>query len=254
MEKITSRKNEYIRTLRQLSSDAEYRRERGEYVCDGMKPLREALSFHAEVTSVLWKGSAQTLPGLERVAQYLSGEELFDYVSPMKNSPGPVFTVKIPPTDAAAPIKNALVLESVQDPGNVGTVIRSAGAFGVDAVILTGECADLYNPKTVRATMGAIFRQRVICCPLDGLAPLLGKNNLKLYGAALSPRAADIRTLELKNAAVAVGSEGRGLSRALLDMCEGEIIIPMRPCSESLNAAIAASLVMWEMARGQDRI
>lgn len=250
MEKITSRKNEYIRALRLLASDAEYRRERGEYVCDGMKPLREALSFGAEVTSVLWKERAEELPGLERAAQYIAGEELFDYASPMKNSPGPVFTVRIPAEDAYAPIKNALVLETVQDPGNVGTVIRSASAFGIGAVILTGECADLYNPKTVRATMGAIFRQRVICCPLTELAALMGKNSLALYGAALSPRAADIRTLELKNAAVAVGSEGRGLSRELLDMCAGELIIPMQPCSESLNAAIAASLVMWEMARG----
>ena len=98
--------------------------------------------------------------------------------------------------------------------------------------------------------MGAIFRQRVICCSLTELAALMGKNSLALYGAALSPRAADIRTLELKNAAVAVGSEGRGLSRELLGMCVGELIIPMQPCSESLNAAIAASLVMWEMARG----
>ena len=250
MEKITSRKNEYIRALRLLASDGEYRRERGEYVCDGMKPLREALSFGAEVTSVLWKNGAQELTGLERTAQYLAEAELFDYASPMKNSPGPVFTVKIPPEDAAAPIKNALVLETVQDPGNVGTVIRSASAFGVGAVILTGECADLYNPKTVRATMGAIFRQRVICCPLTELAALMGKNSLALYGAALSPRAADIRALELKNSAVAVGSEGRGLSRELLELCAGELIIPMRPCSESLNAAVAASLVMWEMARG----
>lgn len=252
MEKITSRKNEYIRALRLLASDAEYRRERGEYVCDGMKPLREALSFGAEVTSVLWKERAEELPGLERAAQYIAGEELFDYTSPMKNSPGPVFTVRIPAEDASAPIKNALVLETVQDPGNVGTVIRSASAFGIGAVILTGECANLYNPKTVRATMGAIFRQRVICCPLTELAALMEKNELALYGAALSPRAADIRTLELKNAAVAVGSEGRGLSRELLDMCAGALIIPMQPCSESLNAAIAASLVMWEMARVRD--
>ena len=252
MEKITSRKNEYIRALRLLASDTEYRRARGEYVCDGMKPLREALSFGAVVTSVLWKERAQELSGLERAAQYLAGAELFDYASPMKNSPGPVFTVRIPAEDAAAPIRNALVLETVQDPGNVGTVMRTASAFGIDAVILTGDCADLYNPKTVRATMGAIFRQRVLCCPLTGLAALMEENALTLYGAALSPLAADIRTLELKNAAVAIGSEGRGLSRELLDMCAGELIIPMQPCSESLNAAVAASLVMWEMARGRE--
>ena len=83
----------------------------------------------------------------------------------------------------AARLKNAIVLEGVQDPGNVGTVIRTANAFGVDAVILTGACADLYNPKTVRATMGAIFRQRVLELPLAELCAALDENGLPLYGA-----------------------------------------------------------------------
>lgn len=249
MEKITSRKNEYIRSLRLLASEGEYRRERGEYVCDGIKLLREAIMSGAEVTSVLWREAPEALDGLDTPAQYVADSALFDYASPMKNSPGPVFTVAIAPERGDGEIKNALVLETVQDPGNVGTVIRTANALGIDAVILTGECADLYNPKTARATMGAIFRQRVISCPLTELEKMLSENGLALYGAALSQRAADIRTLSLKNAAVAVGSEGRGLSRELLSMCTGEVIIPMRPCSESLNAAVAAAIVMWEMAR-----
>ena len=249
MEKLTSRKNEYIRTLRQLSSDAEYRRERGEYICDGIKTLNEALAFGADVTSVLWKERAQPVPVLSCAVQYAADGELFDYASPMKNSPGPLFTVKIPPEDTAAPMRRAIVLESVQDPGNVGTVIRTANAFGIDAVILTGGCADLYNPKTVRATMGAIFRQRVLCRSVDELMPLLAENGLALYGAALSARAEDIRRVDVKNAAVAIGSEGSGLSAALLALCRGEVIIPMQPDSESLNAGVAASVVMWEMAR-----
>lgn len=249
MEKITSRKNEYIRSLRLLASDGEYRRERGEYVCDGMKLLREAIMSGAEVTSVLWREEPEMLDGLDTPAQYIADSTLFDYASPMKNSPGPVFTVAITPERGEGKIKNALILETVQDPGNVGTVIRTANALGIDAVILTGECADLYNPKTARATMGAIFRQRVIACPIAELESKLCENGLALYGAALSPRAADIRTLSLENAAVAIGSEGRGLSGELLSMCSGELIIPMRPCSESFNAAVAAAIVMWEMAR-----
>lgn len=249
MEKITSRKNEYIRSLRRLAAEGDYRRERGEYLADGLKLLREALASGARVTSVLWRERAESLPGLENAAQFLAENELFDYASPMKNSPGPVFTVAMPPERGGAEMKNALVLETVQDPGNVGTVIRTANALGVDAVILTGECADIYNPKTVRATMGAIFRQRVITCTHEELAALLEENNLPLYGAALSERAEDIRTVNVKNAAVAVGSEGRGLSAELLQKCGGEVIIPMRPCSESLNAAVAAAVIMWEMAR-----
>lgn len=249
MEKLSSRKNEYIRAMRLLASDAAFRAQRGEYICDGIKTLKEALSFGAEISSVLWKKSAAEIDGLDCAAEYVAEEELFDYASPMKNSPGPLFTVKIPAPPGAEGLKNAIVLETVQDPGNVGTIIRTANAFNIDAVILTGDCADLYNPKTVRATMGAIFRQRVIACELDELPKLLYESGLKLYGAALSERAQDIRELELKSAAVAIGSEGRGLSRKLLDLCAGELIIPMNPESESLNAGVAAAVVMWEMAR-----
>jgi TrmH family RNA methyltransferase len=235
--------------VRQLATDAAYRREQGEYLCDGIKTLREALRFGSKVKSVLWKEQPQAIEGLDVAVQYTAPGELFDYASPMQNSPGPLFCVAIPPQDRQTPLRNAIVLENVQDPGNVGTVIRTANAFEIDAVILVGACADLYQPKTARATMGAIFREKILHCTPDEARALADKNGLKLYGAALSDRAADIRTLKLQNAVVAIGSEGRGLSAELLKNCDGELIIPMSPGSESLNAAVAASIVLWEMAR-----
>jgi TrmH family RNA methyltransferase len=97
--------------------------------------------------------------------------------------------------------------------------------------------------------MGAIYSERIIRMDIDSVAELIHSRGMKLYGAALSDRAKDIRELELKNAVVAIGSEGRGLSPQLLGLCDGELIIPMAPGSESLNAAVAASIVLWEMAR-----
>lgn len=249
IEPISSRKNQYILHLRALASDGAFRREQGEYLCDGMKLLREALEKGAEIRSVLWKEQAEPVAGLDGARQYLAGAELFDYASPMKNSPGPVFTVAMPARRNEDKINNAIVLENVQDPGNVGTVLRTAKALGIDAVILTGACADIYSPKAVRATMGAIFRQRVIHAGLQQLRDLADKNGLKLYGAALSEKAEDIRRLAVKKAIVCVGSEGQGLSTPLLAACDGELIIPMAPGSESLNAAVAAAVIMWEMAR-----
>lgn len=250
MENITSRKNAYIGHIRRLAADGDYRREKREYLCDGMKTLKEALAFGAEVTSILWKEGTQDTDGLCCAEQFTAPAELFDYASSMKNSPGPLFTVRIPTLSDNVRLKNAIVLENVQDPGNVGTAIRSANAFQIGAVILTGACADLYNPKTVRATMGAIFRQRVMQLDPAEVRELVAKNGLPLYGAALSPDAKDIRTVQVSNAAVAIGSEGRGLSSEFLKMCDGEVIIPMNPDSESLNAGVAAAVVMWEMARG----
>ena len=247
MEQITSRKNHAAAYLRALGAEPKARREAGAFLCDGETTLRDALAAGAEITLVFWAGEP-TVELPDTVEQYLCPPDLLQYVSPLKNSPGPVFAVKMPKR-VETPVKNAIVLENVQDPGNVGTVLRTANAMGAGAVVLVGACADLYSPKTVRASMGAIFRQNVVETDLDGLKDYVNRNSLPLYGAALSARAADLRETDVKNAAVAVGSEGRGLSQALLALCRGELIIPMEPCAESLNAAVAASIILWEMRR-----
>ena len=248
VEHVTSRKNPLILRLRALAADGAFRREEGEYLCDGHKLLAEALDKGAEIRTVLWKEKQGEISLPDTVRQYTAPADLFDYASPMKNSPGPLFTLTIP-GEPEPVFTSAILLEDVQDPGNVGTVIRTAAAMGVETVILCGACADVYSPKTARATMGAIFRERLLHCTADDVRMLADRNNLKLYGAALSDRAADIRLLHLQNAVVAVGSEGRGLSGELLSQCDGELIIPMSPGSESLNAAVAASIILWEMAR-----
>lgn len=248
MDRITSRKNAVITHLRALGAESAYRAASGEYLCDGYKLLDEAIKSGAVITSVLWKeGGARSELVCDR--QYIAPPELFDYTSPMKNSPGPLFTVRRDDCDTNGAVRSVIVLENVQDPGNVGTVLRTASAFSIDAVVLLGDCADCYSPKTVRASMGAIFRQRVRTLSREELAVWLKQQGLKLYGAALSERATDVREVDITCSAVAIGSEGHGLSRELLALCDGEIIIPMDASSESLNAAVAASVLMWEMAR-----
>ena len=228
MEQIRSRKNQYILHLRALARDKDVRRDAGEYVCDGEKLLREALQFGAEVTSVLWRDAA-AFPLPDGAAQYMADAELVAYASPLMHSPGPVFTVRLPEMRLPQPLRHVIVLEGVQDPGNVGTVIRTANALGMDAVVLTGACADLYSPKTVRAAMGALFRQPVLTCTTDELMQLLRANCLKLYGAALTDAAQDLRCVPLSPAAVAIGSEGRGLSAQLLAQCvKAPLVVVLR--------------------------
>ncbi|MGE4353118.1 MAG: TrmH family RNA methyltransferase [Oscillospiraceae bacterium] len=248
MERITSRKNQVVTHLIKLAKSTAYRWENREYVCDGQKLLCEALAFGAEVKTVLWRENP-LFPLPDGVREYGAPASLFDYASPLRESPGPVFTLAIPKAPERLPGKKVIILENVQDPGNVGTVVRTANALGFDAVILVGSCADLYNPKTVRATMGAVFRQCVMTSGHDGLKALLAQQGLSLCGAALTQTAADLRETDLKTAAVAIGSEGRGLSQKMLDMCDRELIIPMQPGSESLNAAVAAAVIMWERVR-----
>lgn len=248
MDEITSRKNPVIRQLRALGRERSARAEAGLFVCDGEKLLREALQSGARVETVLWAGEPTlTLP--DSVRQYSAPADLVAYLSPLTHSPGPVFTVAMGETRLPGRLDRVIVLETVQDPGNVGTILRTANALGVGAVLLTGACADLYSPKTVRASMGAIFRMPVLELSLDAVKALVQAHRLPLYGAALTEQARDLRQVSLPRAAVAIGSEGQGLSRELIDLCDGELIIPMRPEAESLNAAVAASLIMWEMVR-----
>ena len=248
MERLTSRKSVVIRAFRDLARSSAAREEKGLFLCDGQKLLQEALRSGASVESVLWKENrAANLPPFPQEA--LLPADLFDYVSPMSNSPGPLFSVRMPSAPDMYKIRRVLALEELQDPGNVGTVLRTADAFGVDLVVLLEGCADLYAPKTVRASMGAVFRQAAVRMDAEAFVSFCREKNLPLWGAALTDTARDLRSVPLDPAVVLIGSEGHGLSRELLRACDGEIIIPMSGEAESLNAAVAAAIVMWEMQR-----
>ena len=122
-------------------------------------------------------------------------------------------------------------------------------ALGADGLLLVHRCADPFSPKTVRATMGAVFRLPVYECALEAAAEGLERAGLPLYATALREDTEDVRRVDLGRGAVIIGSEGRGVSREALSLCGRTIKIPMSPRCESLNAAVAASVILWEMAR-----
>ena len=183
-------------------------------------------------------------------------ETVMRSVSPMETPQGVVFScrsLRYDPPERLEPDAQGrmryLVLDGVQDPGNVGTVLRTADAFGATAILLPG-CADLNSPKTLRAAMGVHFRSVIYRCTLPELTALLKAADLPLYGAALREDTADVRQVDLSRCAMAVGSEGRGLSAEVLEACDRTVRIPMDRTCESLNAAAAASVLLWEAARG----
>ncbi|MEL4105532.1 RNA methyltransferase [Oscillospiraceae bacterium WX1] len=245
MTEIKSRKNPIMAHFKKLGADGDYRRACCEFVCDGGKLLNEAIAAGAEIHAVITSGKCpDALP--DAVPVYFVTPDIIRAISPLKNPQNVIFSCAIPAMPSTIIAAGTyIILDGVQDPGNVGTVIRTADAFKMDGVILTGGCCDLYNPKTVRATMGALFRQRVVLLEIGAIAALKAQG-LALYGAALGGVCRDVRTVSLQNAAIAVGSEGGGLSQALLDLCDARVMIPMAPNSESLNAAVAAAILMWE--------
>ena len=250
-ETITSRKNPLMTHLRKLASSRSYRKKSGEYLCDGTKLLAEALKWGAEVKTAVFSEGVDIPPLPDGVRAVRVSEELMRSVSPMETPQGALFTVALPEVQLPETLsgKHYLVLDSVQDPGNVGTILRTADAFDCDGVFLVNACADLYNPKTARATMGAIFRREAYNVTVEELFSLLQKSGVPLYGTALRDDTVPLAEANLARAAVAIGSEGRGLSQQVLDECAKTLKIPMNPRCESLNAAIAATVVLWEMYR-----
>ena len=250
-ETITSRQNPLMTHLRKLASSRSYRKKSGEYLCDGTKLLAEALKWGAEVKTAVFSEGVDIPPLPDGVRAVRVSEELMRSVSPMETPQGALFTVALPEVQLPETLsgKHFLVLDGVQDPGNVGTILRTADAFDCDGVFLVNACADLYNPKTARATMGAIFRREAYTVTAEELFALLRKSGVPLYGTALRDDTVPLAEANLARAAVAIGSEGRGLSQQVLDECAKTLKIPMNPRCESLNAAIAATVVLWEMYR-----
>ena len=140
------------------------------------------------------------------------------------------------------------LLDGIQDPGNLGTILRTADALEVPVVLLDG-CADTYNPKTVRASMGAVFRTQPVSMTRQQAIAACREAHIPLLATAMSADAVDLRQADLRAAAVVIGSEGQGICPELFAAAEQKIIIPMSPRCESLNAAVAATIVLWQMKR-----
>lgn len=247
-ERITSRSNPLMAHIRRLTVSRSHRYETGEYLGDGVKLLEEAVRWGAALTAVVYTPGT-VLPSLpEDVRLVEVPADLMRSVSPMEAPQGALFLARIPDRTVPEALsgRRYLALEGVQDPGNVGTILRAADAFEADGLILLPGCADPYNHKTVRSSMGAVFRLPFWSCDLGQLLRLAERSGLPLLGAALREDTVDVREADLRRSVVLLGSEGRGLSEAALSACGQTVRIPMAGRCESLNVAAAAAVLLWE--------
>ena len=246
-ERISSRKNPLLQQVKKLLSSRSERRKTGLYVGDGIKLLEEAVKSGAELqTVILTEGVEAKSPEGVRIVRV--PEDVMASVSPMEAPQGALFLGKMPEQQVFRPKKGMLILDGIQDPGNIGTILRTADAMDVPVVLLDG-CADPWSWKVVRSTMGAAFRAPVFQATWDEVLAACRAAEIPIGVTALSDRAVDIRTADLKEMALVIGSEGRGVRKEVLENADRELIIPMNPHCESLNAAIAAAIVMWEIRR-----
>lgn len=259
LEMITSRKNAAVLTAAALA-DKKQRDKTGLFAFEGIKLLEDALRSGTEVEGVFATERAyERYAGvLAEVAGVLTlvTDEVYAKLS-FENAPQGVFTVakkreKREKTYGERAF--ALFLDTVGDPGNLGTIIRSADAFGADTVFVGEGSADIYNPKTVRATMGSLFRVDVrVCADIAGDIAALRAQGFEVYAAMLDKTSKNLCDLPLEKGKIAfvVGNEGHGVSEKVRSACTGSVIIPMSDGPESLNAAISASILSWEVFRSR---
>ena len=244
-ERITARKNPLLQQVRKLLTSRKERQQTGLFVADGTKLLEEAVKWWPGLqTVILSDGVEADLP--EQVRTVYVPEDVMASISPMQSPQGALFICKLPEKTAFSPKAGMLLLDGIQDPGNLGTILRTADALQIPVALLEG-CADPYSHKVVRSSMGAVFRTPVVQTTWDTVKEACLQEKIPVAVTALSERAQDIRQAELKNMAVVIGSEGQGVRREILDAAQAELIIPMDSRCESLNAAIASAIVMWQM-------
>ena len=244
-QRITSRKNPLLQQVKKLLSSKKAREEAGLFAADGTKLLEEAVKYYPGLdTVILSDGVEANVP--ERVRVIRVPGDVMESVSPMQSPQGALFLCRFPEEKKFVPVPGMLLLDGIQDPGNLGTILRTADALDIPVVLLEG-CADPYSHKVVRASMGAVFRTEVHRSDWQSVKAACAAAGIAIGVTALSPRAKDLRQSDLKNMAVVIGSEGQGVRKEILDSADAELIIPMNPHCESLNAAVAATIVMWQM-------
>ena len=204
-ETITSRRNPLLAHTKKLLTSRAYREKSGEFAADGVKLLAEAARWYPGLHTVIAEEHVELCKLSDAVRVVRVPRDVMQSVSLMDAPQGAIFLCRLPERKPGTILPGTLLLDGIQDPGNLGTILRTADALEVPVVLLDG-CADTYNPKTVRASMGAVFRTQP-------------------------------------------GSEGQGICPELFAAAEQEIIIPMSPRCESLNAAVAATIVLWQMKR-----
>ena len=251
---ITSRNNDLIKKVKSLN-DKKFRNQYNQFIIEGDKMINEAIKEKISIEYIFveenyeWNNS-----GIDSNRIITVSSSVMEVISSLKNSPG-VLAVAEKKTNKnieEIDLKDEdlfLILDNVQDPGNIGTIIRTADSIGLKYIFIKEGSCDIYNPKVLRSTMGSIFR--VECVTFNDSKVLIEKlkqNNIKVYATNLKTDKS-IYDVDFKNSAIIVGNESNGVSEELLELADENIKIPMRGNAESLNVAIATSIILYEAYR-----
>ncbi|GGC82427.1 TrmH family RNA methyltransferase [Enterococcus wangshanyuanii] len=253
MKEILSSKNTMIKEVKKLKIK-KHRELQQRYLIEGFHLIEEAIKANAKVEWILINQR-----GLEEWAEWIAlheddrfilvTEEILNSLSELPTPQGMAAVVKMPDREQVLSYSGRwLLLDNVQDPGNVGTMIRTADAAGLTGVVLGSGCADIYNTKVLRAMQGSNYHLPIFRLPLIEVIEGFQKNEISVYGTELNKEAVVYQTLpKQENYALIMGNEGQGVSRELLEMVDQTVYIPIVGKAESLNVAIAAGILMYHL-------
>ena len=235
---ITSRSNPIVKKFNSLA-DKKFRRQFGEYLVEGVKPVRECMAAGGEVTKIICTPRHEA----DFDGAVVVSEDVFKSISAEKTPQGVIASVKLPQNPVRPPQGACLLLDRIQDPGNVGTIIRTANAAGYTDIYLV-DCADPYSPKAVRASMSGIFFVNAMCCSLE--EALIYLNGTPLITADMAGKNIFSFVPPVKYC-LCIGNEGSGISEQIERESSYTVSIPMRDTCESLNAAVSAAIAMYAL-------
>ncbi len=258
MEKITAKDNEKIKQYVKILTSKKQREELELFAIEGIKLFDEAVRSNLEITRVFVTEKFLSRYGEERFSEgryevYEISEALEKKIASSQTPQG-IYAIckKLDKPLKLDKIENNgcfVALWNLQDPGNIGTIFRVADAMGLSGVILSDNCCDVYNMKTIRSAMGSLFRMPFLITDMDDF---LSSGKLVSYAAVVDSDAKKINDIKFgNNSVVVIGNEGNGLSAGQVSACDERITIPMKGSAESLNAAMAATVIIWEMTKGE---
>ena len=250
MKKITSCQNIKVKHAAKLKSACE-RRSSGLFIAEGLKLINELVFAGYKVNSCFISENADIRllpPQIEHENVFVANENIMRKISAL-TTPQDFIAVSVIKESSQTDISDdfILALDCIQDPANMGAILRSAEAFGVKSVILGNGCCDVYSPKALRAAMGSVFRLNIVNTALNEFLNKKKAQGYDIIGTGLDKNYRTVDKLYMSPKKVLIiGNEGNGISKEIRDMCSFGMYIPMYGENESLNAAVAASIIMWE--------
>ena len=253
---ITSTSNPQVKELLHLQKKSKARNERNVFIVEGIRMFREVPKDRLEkvyISESFYNKKKEELE-LEQFPVEILSDKVFSHVSDTKTPQGVLSIVRQKTTslDEILKVENPylMILDNLQDPGNLGTIVRTAEGAGVTGILLSRDCVDIYNPKTIRSTMGSVYRMPFLYVDdMDQILQTLKQEGIKTYAAHLQGKNCYDEENYKSGCAFLIGNEGNGLRKEIADQADVWIRIPMHGQVESLNAAIAASVLMFEVCR-----